>query len=57
MRHFNYLTRTEAVEGMHDLTDTVALPEDHWFFTLDEMPEGKKIIIRESGEPDLVDIE
>ncbi|WP_312414106.1 tail fiber assembly protein [Pseudescherichia sp.] len=54
MRHFNPLTRTEAVDGIHDLTGTTELPDDHWFFTLETVPAGKLIAV-EAGEPLLVD--
>ncbi len=54
MRHFNPLTRTEAVPGIHDLTGTTELPDNHWFFTLETVPAGKLIAV-EAGEPLLVD--
>ncbi|EHG6164149.1 hypothetical protein ACNDTH_000349 [Escherichia coli] len=56
MRLFNPLTMTEVIPGLHDTTGAVELPEDNWFFTTDEIPEGKQLAVNENGEPVLVDL-
>ena len=32
---------TEVLPGVHDMTGAIALPDDNWFFTQTEMPQGK----------------
>lgn len=55
MRLFNPLTMTEVIPGIHDTTGAIELPDDYWFFTTDEIPEGKLLAVNENGEPVLVD--
>lgn len=55
MRLFNPVTLTEVIPGLHDVTGAIELPEDHWFFTTDEIPEGKRLTVNENNEPVLVD--
>lgn len=56
MRFFNPQTMTEAIPGFHDITGAIALPDDNWFFTTAEMPEGMELAVSESGEPVLTEI-
>ena len=56
MRYFNPVTMTEAIFGIHDLTGTTKLPDDNWFFTATEIPEGKRLAVDDNGEPILLDI-
>lgn len=46
---------TEVIPGIHDTTDAIELPDDNWFFTATEIPDGKMLAINENGEPVLVD--
>ena len=55
MRYFNPETMTEAIPGLHDVTEAKALPNDHWFFTSTEIPEGKLLSVGDDDEPVLVD--
>lgn len=55
MRWFNPNTMTEVIPGIHDTTDAIELPDDNWFFTATEIPDGKMLAINENGEPVLVD--
>ena len=43
VRLFNPVTLTEVIPGLHDVTGAVELPEDNWFFTASEIPEGMGI--------------
>ncbi|EPJ3890248.1 TPA: hypothetical protein ACSW2U_001231 [Enterobacter roggenkampii] len=56
MRYFNPVTMTEVLPGVHDMTGAIALPDDNWFFTQTEMPQGKVLAVNERGEPILVEI-
>ncbi|RAP72857.1 MULTISPECIES: hypothetical protein [Erwinia] len=56
MRYFNPASLTEVLPGVHDITGAVELPDDNWFFTTQEIPEGKQLGAGESGEPVLIDI-
>ena len=56
MRYFNPETMTEALPGIHDMTGAVGLPDDYWFFTQTEIPEGKRLAVNGRGEPNLVEI-
>ncbi|MEE9695875.1 hypothetical protein V4841_04875 [Lelliottia amnigena] len=47
---------TEVLPGIHDMTGVIPLPDDCWFFTATEMPEGKQLAVDESGVPVLVDL-
>ncbi|EHW37456.1 hypothetical protein ECDEC9A_2511 [Escherichia coli DEC9A] len=38
------------------MTGAVELPEDNWFFTASEIPEGMEISVNEKGEPILIEI-
>ncbi|WP_336282606.1 hypothetical protein [Cronobacter dublinensis] len=51
MRLFNPVTKTEVLPGFHDTTGATALPSSHWFFTLQEIPEGKRLAVDDNGEP------
>ena len=57
MRLFNPDTLTEVIPGIHDITGAVELPDDNWFFTMESIPEGKKLSTNEHGEPVLINIE
>lgn len=46
---------TEILPGIHDMADAVELPDDYWFFTQTEIPEGTRLAVNESGEPVLID--
>ena len=56
MRYFNPVTMTEVLPGIHDMTGAVGLPDDYWFFTQTEIPEGKRLAVNEHGEPILAEI-
>lgn len=56
MRLFNPVTMTEVIPGFHDTTGAIELPDDNWFFTTYEIPEGKMLAVNEHGEPVLEDI-
>lgn len=56
MRYFNPVTMTEVLPGIHDMTGAVKLPDDNWFFTTTEIPEGKQLSVNEKGEPILIDV-
>ncbi|EHX86391.1 hypothetical protein ECDEC14C_3485 [Escherichia coli DEC14C] len=56
VRLFNPVTLTEVIPGLHDVTGAVELPEDNWFFTASEIPEGMEISVNEKGEPILIEI-
>ncbi|AGE84951.1 hypothetical protein CSSP291_01765 [Cronobacter sakazakii SP291] len=56
MRLFNPKMLTEVIPGFHDTTDAIELPDDNWFFTTTEIPEGKILAANERGEPVLIDI-
>lgn len=55
MRLFNPVTMTEVLPGIHDTTGAIQLPDNNWFFTTIEMPEGKMLAVNETGEPVLID--
>lgn len=57
VRLFNPVTMTEVLPGIHDTTGSIGLPDDNWFFTMDKIPEGKRLAVSESGEPILIDID
>lgn len=56
MRLFNPDTMTEVLPGLHDISGAIELPDHNWFFTTNEIPEGKKLAVNENGEPILVDV-
>lgn len=56
MRLFNPETMTEVIPGFHDVTGAIALPDDNWFFTTTEIPEGKVLAINDNGEPVLTEV-
>ena len=43
MRLFNPITMTEVIHGFHDTVGAIELPEDNWFFTMREIPEGMRL--------------
>lgn len=47
---------TEVLAGIHDTSGAIQLPDDNWFFTIDQIPEGKRLAVSESGEPILIDV-
>lgn len=55
MRLFNPNTMTEVIPGIHDINGAIELPDDNWFFTQHEIPEGMMLAINELGEPVLMD--
>ena len=55
MRLFNPETLNEVIPGIHDVEGVVELPDDNWFFTMESIPEGKKLAANEDGEPMLLD--
>jgi len=55
MRLFNPLTMTEVIPGFHCIKGAIELPEDNWFFTTYEIPEGKVLAVNDNGEPVLKD--
>lgn len=56
MRLFNPVTLTEVIPGLHDMTGAIELPEDNWFFTMTEIPQGMELTINEKGEPILIKV-
>ncbi|MBA7880357.1 hypothetical protein HV289_10780 [Escherichia coli] len=56
MRLFNPVTLTEVIPGLHDVTEAIELPEDNWFFTMTEIPQGMELTINEKGEPILIEV-
>lgn len=56
MRLFNPITMTEVILGFHDTGGAIQLPEDNWFFRIQEIPEGMRLAVNEKGEPILVEI-
>lgn len=56
MRLFNPVTLTEVIPGLHDMTGAIELPEDNWFFTMTEIPQGMELTINEKGEPILIEV-
>lgn len=54
MRLFNPNTLTEVIPGFHDTTGAIELPDDSWFFTIKEIPEGKQLSVDDQGAPVLV---
>ncbi|HCR2161516.1 hypothetical protein L8P37_14990 [Enterobacter asburiae] len=56
MRLFNPITMTEVIHGFHDTGGAIQLPEDNWFFRIQEIPEGMRLAVNEKGEPILVEI-
>lgn len=55
MRLFNPETLTEVIPGIHSTEGAVEMPDNNWFFTMESLPEGKKLAANEYGEPILVD--
>jgi hypothetical protein len=55
-RLFNPNTMTEVIPGFHDITGAIELPDDNWFFTTDEIPDGKILTVNNNGEPVMIDI-
>ncbi|QLO42315.1 hypothetical protein HV198_13870 [Citrobacter freundii] len=55
MRFFNPETLTEVIPGIHSTEGAVEMPDNNWFFTMESLPEGKKLAANEYGEPILVD--
>ncbi|KGI47297.1 Phage tail fiber protein [Escherichia coli] len=47
---------TEVIPGLHDVTGAIELPEDNWFFTMTEIPQGMELTINEKGEPILIEV-
>ncbi|CAM7565832.1 hypothetical protein ACNGN0_23460 [Escherichia coli] len=56
MRLFNPVNLTEVIPGLHDVTGAIELPEDNWFFTMTEIPQGMELTINEKGEPILIEV-
>lgn len=56
MHLFNPVTLTEVIPGLHDVTGAIELPEDNWFFTMTEIPQGMELTINEKGEPILIEV-
>ena len=56
MRLFNPETLTEVIPGIHSTEGAVELPDDNWFFTATEIPDGEMLAVNENGEPILIDI-
>ncbi|HAT2288525.1 TPA: hypothetical protein I8190_005360 [Citrobacter freundii] len=56
MRLFNPETLTEIIPGIHSTEGAVELPDDNWFFTATEIPDGKMLAVNDNGEPILIDI-
>ncbi|HDP8126874.1 TPA: hypothetical protein P7B98_004173 [Escherichia coli] len=56
MRLFNPVALTEVIPGLHDVTGAIELPEDNWFFTMTEIPQGMELTINEKGEPILIEV-
>ncbi|GLR09056.1 hypothetical protein COO59_02540 [Mixta theicola] len=56
MRYFNSVSLTEVLPGVHDMTGATKLPDDNWFFTAHEIPEGMRLAANENGEPVLTHI-
>lgn len=56
MRLFNPETLTEIIPGIHSAEGAVELPDDNWFFTATEIPDGKMLAVNENGEPILINI-
>ena len=56
VRLFNPVTLTEVIPGLHDVTVAIELPEDNWFFTMTEIPQGMELTINEKGEPILIEV-
>lgn len=56
MRLFNPETLNEVIPGIHSTEGAVELPDDNWFFTATEIPDGKMLAVNENGEPILIDI-
>lgn len=56
MRYFNPASLTEVLPGVHDMAGAVELPDENWFFTTQEIPEGMRLAVNENGEPVLVEV-
>jgi hypothetical protein len=56
MRLFNPITMTEVIPGIHNVQGAIELPEQNWFFTTTEIPEGKALAVNDNAEPILRDI-
>ncbi|EOI3576543.1 hypothetical protein BS412_14740 [Cronobacter turicensis] len=57
MRLFNPVALTEVIPGIHDVSGAVELPETHWFFKTQQIPEGSQLTVNDNGEPILVSID
>lgn len=55
MRLFNPVTMTEVLSTIHNVDGAIKLPDDHWFFLFQEIPDGKILTVNEDGEPVLLD--
>ncbi len=55
MRLFNPDTLNEVIPGFHNTEGAIEVPDDNWFFTMESIPEGKKLAANDKGEPILVD--
>lgn len=56
VRLFNPVTMTEVIPGLHDVTGAIELPDDNWFFTTTEIPDGMELTVNEKGEPILIEV-
>ena len=56
MRLFNPVTMTEVLPGFHDIHGAVELPDNNWFFTMTEIPQGKRLSVDANGAPVLIDV-
>lgn len=57
VRLFNPVALTEVIPGIHDVSGAVELPETHWFFKTQQIPEGSQLTVNDNGEPILVSID
>ncbi|PKH24215.1 hypothetical protein CIG19_07160 [Enterobacterales bacterium CwR94] len=55
MRHFDPITLTEAIPGIHNLEGTTELPDDNWFFVDSKIPDGKVLSVNDQMQPILID--
>ena len=56
VRLFKPVTMTEVIPGLHDVTGAIELPDDNWFFTTTEIPDGMELTVNEKGEPILIEV-
>lgn len=54
MRYYDKSTKTEAIQGFHDVEteDVISLPDDHFFFQ--QLPEDHEVIYKSDGMPDKI---